>query len=579
MLQECIEIFQETSDMDKLILDTYVPSDGTYIIMEEREDGFIQKEILEIKLDKKSKELNITEEEKQRISYMDYYCRLLDMNKPIDPKKVIHSNNYLSFWIKKENINNGKLTGEIIDTYYELLANPYKKYKDVKDKELYCAVEREIGEVNKEKVQKIKKWIKDNIFSLPIEQNGKDYLKIFFICNGTDFEKEARRYILPNIFNKNDYNVKIGEKILGLPNENMGLNSKKPYLDNKNRKITVPVLTDTKQIMIRKKFFDYLWNLTSKGYSNIYFDMEKKRILEYDYKTSPGSVFKGFFLRIRKDKNEAAIVDMDVITSYRPELMKPIFIENVIGFHEDKLTDHTYGRITKLSELRELLNKELFSKLLLTNFYTEPQEIDIDDSALEECILLARTPLFNWFYKGYDSGIVNVIDKISLKLIKNTISKNYLEKAGHQFNIRISLIEYFKGGRNKMADVIKEIRATLRDKINSQKYTSINSDEEYYYAVGQIIGFFISLNKSSKKNHSLFNPFLNIKSDKMLKEKLVQLFKKYNYAIEEKRWLRFNNLYRLIVSYIPEKEINQDYMIAGYISSNLIYEKKEDKKV
>ena len=199
--------------------------------------------------------------------------------------------------------------------------------------------------------------------------------------------------------------------------------------------------------------------------------------------------------------------------------------------------------------------------------------------ALEECILLARTPLFNWFYKGYDSGIVNVIDKISLKLIKNTISKNYLEKAGHQFNIRISLIEYFKGGRNKMADVIKEIRATLRDKINSQKYTSINSDEEYYYAVGQIIGFFISLNKSSKKNHSLFNPFLNIKSDKMLKEKLVQLFKKYNYAIEEKRWIRFNNLYRLIVSYIPEKEINQDYMIAGYISSNLIYEKKEDKKV
>ena len=39
---------------------------------------------------------------------------------------------------------------------------------------------------------------------------------------------------------------------MGLPNENMGLNSKKPYLDNKNCKITVLIMSDTKDIMIRK---------------------------------------------------------------------------------------------------------------------------------------------------------------------------------------------------------------------------------------------------------------------------------------------------------------------------------------
>lgn len=127
-----------------------------------------------------------------------------------------------------------------------------------------------------------------------------------------------------------------------------------------------------------------------------------------------------------------------------------------------------------------------------------------------------------------------------------------------------------------MADVMKEIRNTLREKINTMEYESISTDEEYYYAVGQMLRFFISLNKSSKKVHSLFNPFLNIKSDKMLKEKMAQLFKKYNYAIEERRF-RFNNLYKLIISYKPETEINQDYMIAGYISNNLLYEKREDK--
>ena len=83
--------------MDKLILDIYTPADGTYLILEEEENGFCQKELLEIKIDKKTKSLNITDEEKQRISYYDYNCKLLDMNKPIDQKKIIHSNNFLSF--------------------------------------------------------------------------------------------------------------------------------------------------------------------------------------------------------------------------------------------------------------------------------------------------------------------------------------------------------------------------------------------------------------------------------------------------------------------------------------------------
>lgn len=576
MLQDCIDIFKKNPDIDKLILDTYVPADGTYLIMEESGEGFYQKELLEIKLDKKTKKLNITDDEKQRISYIDYYCRLLDMNKPIDPKKIIHSNNYLSFWIKKDNVNREKLPDDIIDNYYDILENPYKKYKGAKDKELYSSVENEIGEVNIEKIQKIRKWIKSNIFNLPFELSGKDYLKIFFICDGTDFKKESSRYILPNIYNKNDYNIKIGENIMGLPNENMGLNSKKPYLENKTRKITVPVLTDTKEILIRKKFFDYLWNQASLGNLNIYLDMKTNRITPYDYKTSPTSEFNGFFLRIKKGKNEAAILDMDIITSYKPELKKPLFIENVIGMDDEKLIGHAYGRVTKLYDIRDLINKELFSNLLIPNLFTEPQEVDIDDSTLKECILVARTPLFNWFYKGYDTEIINVLDNISLQLIKNSISNNYSEKVQHQFNIRISLIEYFKGGKIKMADVMKEIRNTLREKINTMEYESISTDEEYYYAVGQMLRFFISLNKSSKKVHSLFNPFLNIKSDKMLKEKMAQLFKKYNYAIEERRF-RFNNLYKLIISYKPETEINQDYMIAGYISNNLLYEKREDK--
>ena len=274
MVQDCIKIFKNTPDMDKMVLDTYTPADGTYLFMQEIDDGFIQKELVEVKLDKKTKLLNITEEVRSRISYFDYNCKLLDMNKPIDPKKIIQSNNFLSFWIKKESLSNGKLTNEIIDNYYEILSNPYKKYsKSKKSTELYAEIEKEVGEVNKSKLIKIKEWIKHNIFNLQFEVSGKDYLKIFFLCDEIDFEKEGKRYIYPNIYNKNDYNIKLNDNILGLPNENMGMNPKKPYLENKNRKFSIPILVDTEQIIVRKKFFDYLWNLASSGKSNIYFDI------------------------------------------------------------------------------------------------------------------------------------------------------------------------------------------------------------------------------------------------------------------------------------------------------------------
>lgn len=42
------------------------------------------------------------------------------MNKPMDSKKVIHSNNYLAFAVKKESITS-KLTETIIDNYYDTL--------------------------------------------------------------------------------------------------------------------------------------------------------------------------------------------------------------------------------------------------------------------------------------------------------------------------------------------------------------------------------------------------------------------------------------------------------------------------
>lgn len=221
MLKECLEIFEKILDEeDKLILDNYIPDDGTYIVVSKDENEFKINEVLNIKYNKKTEEIEGENNSLyDDICFYDYNSKVIDMNKPIDKKKIIQSNNYLSFFIKKESLTNGKLTNERIDQYYETLENPYLKYTDSKAKEIYKDLEEELGEVDKESLKEIKEWIKENIFKLGIEITGKDYLKIFFEFPREMYEKEGNRYLTPNIFNKNNFNIKINEEIIGLPND------------------------------------------------------------------------------------------------------------------------------------------------------------------------------------------------------------------------------------------------------------------------------------------------------------------------------------------------------------------------
>lgn len=578
MLNECMSIFETyaANDIDKLILDNYIPANGFYLIMEETTIGFQVKEHYEVKQDKKTREQNITFDQRVRISQLDYPSVLVDMNKPVDGKKIIQSNNYLSFFIKQENLANGKLNTEIIDGYYEMLADPYlKSLKDTSKEELYQMVEDEVGPVNLEKLLKVKKWIKEHIFNLPFELPGKDYLKIFFLCDGVRIEQEGKRYLLPNLYNKNDYNIKIDGDIYGLPNENMGLNSKKPYLENKNRKYTVPLLLSTNEALKRKKFFDYLWGLASKGYYNVYFNAEGK-IYPLDPREAPKDELTGYFLRIRKDKNEAAILDMDTINSYQPKLKEAFWFDNILDLDTNKLGGHKYGKHWYLYDICDIVNTEIFSNFLLGNFYNDPGDISCNnDEILRENILIARNRLFNWFYKGYTDDVAELMEKVSLNLIKNTISNGHMDKVQHRFNAYISVMEYLKGGKRKMAENMNEVRDIIRKKINDRVHVQAESDEEYYYAAGQLIRYFISLNKSKSKMHSLFNPFITIKKDEVFKERLAELFKKYNYAIDVTS-PRFNNIYTLLTHYMPKGSVNQTFLVAGYISNNLIYEKKEE---
>lgn len=576
MLQECVEIFQKKLDEcgDNFILDDYIPADGTYVIVGKQGEVIANEEI---QYDKKARTVVQKGEYFTQICFYDYYSKLVSMNKPVDSKKIIHSNNYLSFFIKKDSLQNGKLTEAIITSYYDVLSHLEQKYAQNGGVEIYRELVEEIGEVDLEKLDFCKQWIQSHIFqleSLEIDTTGKGYLKIYFEAEHQQYLNESKRYLLPNIFNSNDYNVVVKDCIMGLPNDNLSMNAKKPFLSIKTRKVAASYLVTTDAALVQKKFFDYLSNLAKLGKCNVYFNLKYNQIEPYRNAEMPLEVVEGYFLRIQQGK-ELEIHSQDTIPHYSNQLSKPFQFKDFVcsGYEKKENLTMKYQTYSKRSEVQALLNEVLFSRYLVNNYFTKPEDMDIKEGYLKYGIMTGREAIFNWAYKGVNQGLESILNQISLHLIKGSLENGYNVKAVGQFNLRWSLIQYFGEGEEAMADKFQCVRKQLQNKILGTENCVIESDEEYYYAVGQLASYFLSLTKTKNRKQSLINPFMNAKSDKLLKTRLKQCYTKYNYDIVENN-SRFNHLYGMILSYEPESEVNQDLIVLGYISDNLIYFKE-----
>ena len=575
MIDEALEVFKKIYDKEgeKLVVNKHIPKDGTYILVNIKSGKIIEK--LNIFYDKKSKKID--GELNQYYGYFrafDYYSNLVDMNKPMDPKKTIHSNQIYSFFIKKDSIRENKLTKSIIEGYKKNLLNPEEKYNSKEAKELYKNIAEKLPKIEKDIVEDIFLWIEDNVNENLLENdNKKDYLKIFFVEEDLDkslevFKNEHKRYIIPNIFNSNDYNKKIGETIYGLSNNNMGLNAKKAFLENKTRRVSTPYLVNTDEILLQYAFYNYLLPEVKQGNYFIYF--LENEIIPRTYKEGCPNGAK--YLLNASYSKDVDIKNFNVISKNNDE-------EIIINFKEilhqkKKDTDEIeYGNLNR-EKMMNNINKILFYNSLLGNFLLNDGDLDIKDIEVKKLLMKYRNSFYKWFYLNDEAEVKKNIRKIYLDAVMVAIGNGHFFKASQQLDFGFCLEKYFYG-KSELMEEIMNVKEVFLNHTLSEEDWEFSNDEEYFFAVGQILAYINYMRNSKAKSLNFIKQLTFVKNIDVLKEKIKKIVISYSHIFETKN-KKINRTISNISLYQP-KEIRIDILLAGFTADIIFFKKREEK--
>lgn len=574
MINEALEVFKKIYDKEgeELVVSKHIPKDGTYILVNIESGKIIEN--LNIAYDKKNKKID--GELNQYYSYIrafDYYSNLVDMNKPMDSKKTIHSNQIYSFFIKKDSIRENKLTKSIIEGYKKNLLNPEEKYNSKEAKELYKNIANKLPEIKKDTVEKIFSWIETNINEDLLEDNKKDYLKIFFVESDLDislklFKNEHKRYLIPNIFNSNDYNKKIEETIYGLSNNNMGLNAKKTFLENKTRKISTPYLVDTEEILLQYAFYNYLLPEVKQGNYFIYFT--ENEIIPKTYKDAYPNGAR-YLLNATYSK-DVDIKNFNIISKSDSQEISINFREILHQKRKDS-DEIEYGNLNR-EKIMNNINKILFYNSLLGNFLASDGDLDIKDIEIKKLLMKYRNAFYKWFYLNDETEVKKSVKKIYLDAVMVAIENGHLFKANQQLDLGFCLEEYFYKKSELMEEIMNIKEIFLNHTLSEEDWEFLN-DEEYFFAVGQVLAYINYMRNSKAKSLNFIKQLTFIKNPTILKEKIKKIIISYSHIFETKN-KKINRTISNISLYQP-KEIKIDILLAGFTADIVFFKKREEK--
>ncbi len=557
MIYDILEVFKDAykKEGDKLILGNYSLKEGLYckINKDETINYFIVK--------KKNKELSFTDinggldsEMFEWFKERDYYSNYLNSNKAIDPpKKMIHNNNYLTLFMKIDNIKSENLN-YIEEKLFKSLKG-FKSFNKPKEIEILKNYNQYILNDERKKDISIKYKILSTIFeeiiSIKEEKGIKNYVKIFFDEDIEKYKDESKIYFAIKIFNDIKYSKVLDETIYGLSNSNMGLNAKKPYLESKTKKFTIPFMITDENALIIKKFFDWL---KFQGY-NEHYPLDKNE--------------EHLFMNKHSKNDEAIIDDFDYIPNQIDKLKESIYFKNHLMLKNGKklIEDDT---IDYLYELEEIVHEIFYNNQLKNNYFNEVYKKL--DKSFQNLIYITRASMVNYFKKYNEKTFYQVIKKYGSDFVILHLKRDNLFKAGLSLNLKLSLLAH----KGEKVMNIKEMQTNMLNRLIDSDYKELSA-EEFFYLAGQVVKYLLNHSEAFEKKGDMLEPFLRANNAQKIKKNIEVVYFKYKHAVSL-NYVKFNNAISLVMSYSSEDKLshNMDNFLIGVLSDNIFYVKKEE---
>lgn len=582
MLFELSDMMSNAENPERIILDRHQMKNGLYVRIDR--EGNIKDNLIV------NKETSTIGNTYWWFRDRDYYSSLLEMNKPVDTKKKIHSNNMYTIFIKCQNLPevgedkqlNYNQLEEIFDGYYNRLNREYDK----KEKEILEIANIEVINVDDLKLCKniMLKAIRKTIqFIKNLDKSSgftakNDYVKLFIESDVNEDEdiknyiKESNRYIDLKIFNCNDYNKTVKGKIYGLSNENMVLNNKKPYLELKSTKFKVPFKISLEQAIKNHKIIQWIENArdeNGKIISNFNLNWDNDLSSKPDDNCDVGICFETI-----KTKTGCQIIENDFIPRNIKNLNKYFEYKNYLDYDKDEMTGCKERYV-----LEGYVDRFFFKNQMKIVYYNDEYKPKGLNTYCSNAMTIMKIPMKNYFRLGIEDSLNSVIDKITLGIIESSLNNENVTKysIACKENLRLNLLRYFEiGGKKNMGDILTKVMEDVKTKVKAKEFIPIGSDDEFYYCIGQLIYYLCSLSEAKSKNQNMYNSIIKAQSSKKIKDILKHLYKVYNYKIGNAN-LKFNNLFSMIMGYEPTKKSNVDMIICGLTTNNVIYTKKEEE--
>jgi len=564
-------------DTDTMVVQNYRFKPGLYIRL--KEDGSMEEFFVKQKM--------ILPENDPLLEWFkqaDFASSLIEMNKPVDPKKKIHSNNIFTLFFKRKTFGNKGVQSDLkehIDRYFNaLLADKDKESAEILKKAGYEPLQAEKVEKNKARFISALDAVAERI----TQHNIKDdyYIKLFLDADLNDYAYESGRYLLPKIFNCNDYNIKANEQVLGLSNANMCMNAKKPYLEHKTTAFKVPYRITAEEGVLLRKLFLWLDGLEREGNPlyNGYIPVGKHDPGLFAVVSEMNVSRPAAYVHLDRGIN-IVIDDYDFLPSFKDRMDKPLQFNNYLD-----VPKYPGGTLNKLSDVEAHINNYLYNGQLVSNYYTEKIQVtDKLPQALADQIMLTREALHAWLRKGNDYLVRNNVDKITMGVLLARLQNlEYIPTLAYPLNVRLALLNYFSEGENDVGYAIEDAYIALKDKVlntSKNEHVACQSAMEFYLATGQLIRYYCNQSQAQKLHYDvLWHGIVSAKKVEDIKKIQYKYFQKYAYkiAIDD---FRFNRMLSIVSSYKPEEEepIDLDALFYGFASGNIIYYKDEDKGI